>query len=132
MSISATIVGVVRAVFGLKASSLATIFAGSVAGVPNTPAQIVANTNDYSPGAGYIQRWSTDVSRNITGMVAGTDGEVRFIINVGAANFVLVNNSGSSSAGNKFTTSSGSDVTVAPNAAATAIYDLTSAVWRIY
>jgi hypothetical protein len=117
--------GVVQ-LFGASTST-----SGGLSSVANSPTQIAANTNDYSPGIGLFQRWSSDASRNVTGMVAGAVGEMRYIWNVGAQNIVLINASASSAAANRFTTSTGADLTLGANKCALAMYDLTSTTWRV-
>ncbi len=97
----------------------------------NTPAQITAAQNNYAIGNYTVLRLSTDASRNITGFTGGFQGRILIIINVGAQNIVLVNNSGSSSTGNKIITGTGADVTLATTTSALLYYDKTSAVWRI-
>ncbi len=105
---------------------------GGIASQARSPAQIAADTNNYAPSYGMFQRWSSDASRNVTGVVAGADGERREVWNVGSQNIVLVNNSGSSSAANRFKTTTGSDLTLAPDGCAIMTYDATSTVWRVF
>ncbi len=101
-----------------------------------TPSQITADQNNYNPGvSSYFQRWSTDASRNITGLtftVAQGDGEIHQIWNVGSNDIVLVNESASSTAANRFTTSTGANLTIAANKCAIVTYDNTSSRWRAY
>lgn len=98
-----------------------------------TPAQIASDQNNYAPGIGWFQRWSSDASRTITGLVAGAaDGQICEIWNVGSQNIVLANESASSIAANRWTTSTGADLTLAANKCAKARYDTTSARWRVY
>ncbi len=97
-----------------------------------SPAQITADQNNYNPGTGWFQRWSSDASRNITGLVAGVDGQIIEIWNIGSQNIVLQNENASSTAANRFTTSTGADLTLAANKCAKARYDTTSARWRAY
>jgi hypothetical protein len=96
-----------------------------------SPAQITAARDDFNPGLGTFQRWSSDAARTVTGMVAGVDGEPREIWNVGSQNIVLANESASSSATNRFLTTSGADVTLTPNRCAIARYDSTTQRWRV-
>lgn len=99
---------------------------------PNTPAQITADQNNYSPGSGVHQRWSSDASRSVTGMVPPDgNGEGREIWNVGAQDIVLVNESASSTAANRWHTATGADLTLAANKCALARYDGTSQRWRV-
>lgn len=95
-----------------------------------TPAQITSNQNNYSPGAALFTRLSSDASRDVTGLVAGVDGETRFLWNVGSADVVLKNQSGSSTGVNRFLTSTGADLTLAVNKCAIAQYDGTNQRWR--
>lgn len=101
-----------------------------------SPAQITADQNNYnSGGSSLYQRWSTDASRNITGMTfttAQVDGQTHVIVNVGSNNIVLVHESASSTAANRFLNSTGADITLAANQAADVFYDSTSARWRVY
>lgn len=97
-----------------------------------TPAQIVANQNDYNPGRAKYYRLSTDASRTITGLVAGADGEPRHIVNVGSQNIVLAHESGLSSAVNRFLTIDGASATILPTRMVGLLYDSTTARWRVY
>lgn len=101
--------------------------------INNSPSQITGDQNNYSPGAALFQRWSSDASRNITGMTAGNDGDTRFIWNVGSQNIVLVNESASSTAANRWTTATGADLTLAANKCALAQYDANAGTlrWRV-
>jgi hypothetical protein len=100
----------------------------------NTAAQITGNQNEYNPsGLSYLQRWSSDASRNVTGLTFSwvqVDGEQHLILNVGAQNIVLINESASSGAASRFTTSTGADLTLAPNKAALVTYDGITSRWR--
>lgn len=97
-----------------------------------TPAQITANTNNYvplNPSTGLvipavdILRLLTDASRDITGLsLSQVDGQQMVIINVGAQNIVLKNDV-TSTAANRFLTSTGADITLAPLQEALLIYD---------
>ena len=98
-----------------------------------TPSQITSDQNNYAPGTGWFQRWSSDASRNITGMSQGNiDGQLMEIWNVGSNNIVLQNENASSTAANRFTTSTGADLTLTAGKCAIARYDTTSTRWRVY
>lgn len=97
---------------------------------PNTPPQITSNQNDYAPGPGSFQRWSSDASRDVTGMVPGEDGEIRQIWNVGTQNIVLRNNT-TSTVGYRWLTTTGADFTLTPNNYVWATYDAASGYWRV-
>lgn len=109
---------------------------GALFFLSRTPSQIAADQNNYNPGGNSkIQRWSTDASRNVTGLVftsAQQDGEEHVIVNVGSQNIVLVNESASSTAANRFHNSTGADITLAADQAADASYDSTAARWRVF
>lgn len=110
---------------------------GTIAPVPTTPSQITADQNNYNPtNDGYYQRWSTDASRSITGLVftspgAQIGGQTHVIVNVGSNNIVLVNESASSTAANRFHNSTGADITLAADQEVNCWYDATTARWRV-
>jgi hypothetical protein len=96
-----------------------------------SPSQITSNQNDYNPtglSTATVLRLSTDASRNITGLQGGADGRIIVIENIGSNDIVLKDESGSSSAGNRFALSA--DITLAADDAATLKYDATSTRWR--
>jgi len=109
-----------------------------------SPAQIVANTNDYSPPNAFlthIWRLNTDAARNLTGIAVSAvtptasgamsiTGYLLTIINVGAFNLVVQNQNAGSAAGNRFITRTGADVTLTPELNMTFMYDVTTARWR--
>jgi hypothetical protein len=64
-------------------------------------------------------------------MAAGAEGAVRYVWNVGSNNIVLLNENVSSTAANRFTTSTGADLTLGANKCALVQYDATSARWRV-
>lgn len=96
-----------------------------------SPSQITSNQNDYAPtgfSTASVLRLSTDASRDITGLAGGADGRVIYLYNVGSQNVVLKNESGSSTAANRF--GFGADLTLTPSQGASIIYDSTSSRWR--
>lgn len=105
--------------------------------IPDSPTQLIADQNNYQAGTGrsMFYRLSSDASRSITGFnpAGGTnqDGELHYFINVGSNNIVLVNESASSTAGNRFLNVTGADITLATNEMAMLVYDNTSARWRV-
>lgn len=103
--------------------------------IANTPAQITSNQDNYDPGdTSYMQVWSSDASRNVTGMTfaisAKVSGQMHRIWNGGSNPIVLVNNA-SSSAANRFLTSTGTDITIAAKECADAQYDTAISNWRV-
>lgn len=115
----------------LKVTGSALADPGGLSSPARTPNTLTADQNDYSPGVGWFQRWTSDASRNVTGMAAGQDGEARYVWNVGAQNIVLQNEHASSSAANRFTTSTGADLTLAVKRCALMMYDAGSSRWRV-
>lgn len=97
-----------------------------------SPAQIVANTNDYTGAAGAFSviRFSTDAARNITGLTAGVAGRLALLINIGTQTAVFTHNDAASTAGNRLLNASGANKTVQAGGSYFAWYDGTSAAWR--
>jgi len=116
---------------GAHASSHQTGGSDAVTNVVVSPSQITGNQNDYSPGTGDIVRLSSDAARNITGITAGSSGDVRVLVNVGSFTITLVHQSTSSTAANRFLVSFGADYLLAANAAAVIVYDATTSRWRV-
>ena len=75
-------------------------------------------------------RLNSDASRNITGLAGGADGRIIVIVNVGAQAIVLVDESVSSTAANRFALSG--NTTLAADTGVSLIYDSTSSRWRIF
>lgn len=95
-----------------------------------SPAQLTANQNDWNPWhiEAAVIRFSTDNSRNITGLAGGYHGRIGILHNVGSQNAVLVDEDSGSSAGNRFALPG--NFTIAPDGLAVLQYDNTSARWR--
>jgi hypothetical protein len=93
-----------------------------------TPAAIGANTNDYSPGAGLFQRWSASAAYNVTGMVAGADGEMRLVWNIGTFPITFVNEL-TSTAANRFTCVGGANIVCGPGELMLCQYSTTTSRW---
>lgn len=96
-----------------------------------TPAQITSDQNNYAPGTALFQRWSSDASRNVTGLSAGQDGQMAFIWNSGSFDIVLAHESASSTAANRFTCSGAANITLSGGNVAFAQYDATASRWRV-
>ncbi len=96
-----------------------------------TPSQITSNQNDYDPATlstAAIVRISSDAARSITGLAGGVDGRVIVIVNVGSFAITLSNESGSSTAANRF--GFGADQVLASKNSTLLIYDSTATRWR--
>lgn len=98
-----------------------------------SPSQITGNQNNYSPTGledANVLRLSTDASRNITGLVPGSQsGRLLLLFNVGSNDLVLKNESASSTAANRFAI--GGDFTVTGGGGVVLWYDSTSSRWRV-
>ena len=97
-----------------------------------SPAQLVANTNDWAPtgfAAATVVRLSTDASRNLTGLAGGTTGRYVLLSNIGSFPLVLVAESVSSTAANRFALPA--NFTLSAGQTANLVYDGTSARWRV-
>ena len=98
-----------------------------------TPAQLTASQNNWSPSGiatARVVRFSTDASRDITGILAGSDGRRVIFHNVGSNPGVLKDESGSSTAANRLALDA--DITLLTDQACELIYDGTSARWRLF
>lgn len=103
--------------------------------VANSATQITANQDNYTAGTvrSYFQRWSSDASRDVTGFSnSQVDGQVHLVVNVGSFDIVLKHESASSTAANRFTNSTGADITLTPNQAADLIYSGTTSRWLVF
>lgn len=108
---------------------------GAGAGTPVSVTLSVASTNDYNPGTGFptgIGRLYINVDTAdsiLTGLVAGTDGQVVVVENTGTFDLQLTKESASSSAANRF--SGSGDAGVVPGGRVTLIYNTTSSRWMM-
>lgn len=96
-----------------------------------SPAQITSNQNNYNPAGlsgAFTVRLDANAARNITGLAGGEPGRVIELRNVSAFPITLVNESGSSSAANRFAL--GANAPLQPNRSALLIYDGTLNRWR--
>ena len=98
-----------------------------------TPSAFQGNVNDYNP-AGLARPWrcasaAVPSDRTITGLAGGSDGRIITITNIGATNsLVLANESGSSTAANRFLIPA--NTTLPVNTSLAFRYDGTSSRWR--
>lgn len=93
--------------------------------------ELTTDQNNFSLGHAVVHRISTNASRTITGFNAlDLDSQLRVIVNVGANDLVLANNSGLSSAQNRILCHTGANITLNPNESALIFYDRTSAIVR--
>lgn len=108
-----------------------TLTAADVANVVATNSAITSNQNDYPLGSGDIIRISSNAARDITGIVATSDGDARLLINVGSFDITLKHQHASSTAANRFICAGASDFTLSAGATTPVVYDGTSGGWRV-
>ncbi len=95
-----------------------------------SPSQITSNQNDYNPAgiaSASVLNLYSDASRTVTGLAGGAEGRVIALINTGTQTILLLNESASSTAANRFAL--GSDLTIGAKRAAILRYDGTAARW---
>jgi hypothetical protein len=104
---------------------------GTISSIPLSPPQITANQNNYNPGVARNYRLSVGaIGWQITGLVAGVDGEERYLINIGPGTLTLPDESFSSTDVNRFLLPGAASLPVPANSCVRLMYDGTSARWR--
>jgi hypothetical protein len=96
-----------------------------------SPTQLAANTDNWAPtglATASRIRFTTDASRNLTGLTGGVDGRILTLDNVGAFDIVLKDEDGNSDAANRFALDV--DITIRPDQVCVIIYDATTSRWR--
>lgn len=97
-----------------------------------TPSQITASQNNYTPtglSTASVLRLDADAARDITGLAGGSDGRILILHNIGAHTITLKDESGSSTAGNRFALVA--DFALLADACCILQYDSTSQRWRV-
>ncbi len=95
-----------------------------------SPSQITSNQNDYNPtgiASASVLNLSSDASRSVSGLASGAEGRVVGILNTGSQTILLLNESASSTAANRFAL--GGDIAIAAKQAALLRYDGTASRW---
>jgi Protein of unknown function (DUF2793) len=95
------------------------------------PSQITANQNDYNPAglaSAAVIQLSSDAVRSVSGLAGGAEGRVLCLINVGTQPLMLLDQSSSSAAANRFAL--GSDLTIPAKQAAMLRYDGATSRWQ--
>jgi hypothetical protein len=100
-----------------------------------TPTIIGANQNDYNPTdlstANTIRLSTSTPGFNITGFAGGASGRVLLLHNIGSFPITLVDESGSSTAANRFALQDAIDLTLISDDCCIIHYDSTTARWRV-
>lgn len=101
-------------------------------------AQFTADQNNLATGAGVVEVWSSDASRNVTGVVAPASGHnaVKLVTNGGNNNIVLKTESSSSTAANRLISPNGSDLVVTGSTSNSGdwvmfVYDFVRTRWNV-
>lgn len=96
-----------------------------------TPTALIANANDYQIGTADIFRISANLPVTITGLAAGTSGQIILVVNVGGHAITLAHDSASSLAANRIVVPSASNLVLGANGGSTFMfYDTISSRWR--
>lgn len=102
-----------------------------------TPSALASNTNNWDNATNWerqpVWRVSASSAVDLTGLVSTnlTDNATIYFCNVGSFAITLKNESASSTAANRFTTTTGADVVLNPNQICMLWYDTTSGRWRV-
>lgn len=103
-----------------------------------TVTQITANQNNWAPTEGAVGvaatgvlTFSTDASRDITGITAGSDGQWLVLCNSGDFDAVLKHESASSTAANRIRAAGQADVTIRREGSVLMVYDGSTSRWRV-
>lgn len=108
-----------------------TVAGGTVAFQKGTDYSTTGTSNNVNLGNSALIRLTGASAQTITGIAGGVDGRLLTIINAGSATAVISNNSGSSSAANRITTGTGSDINLTVGASISMVYDSTASLWRV-
>lgn len=102
----------------------------------NTPTAWSGSVTDYAPTgfamAGILRIDSGGVGRALNSLAGGADGRMIWLANVGANAFNVLHDDGvTGTAANRFLCPNSVTLAIPPNGARLAIYDSTSARWRV-
>jgi hypothetical protein len=97
-----------------------------------SPAEITANTDDWAVNTNSFVRYTADGEYDLTGIVAGLDGQRLVLVNIGANKVTIKDQDGSSVAANRFLTNTGGDLELTQDEVAEMIYDAQTARWRVW
>lgn len=98
-----------------------------------SPAQLTANTDNWNPASlstASVIRFSTDASRNITGLAGGASGRCILLVNTGSQDAVLVHDA-TSTAANRFYCPNAANYTLKGKASVGLWYDNTASRWMV-
>lgn len=95
-----------------------------------SPSQITSNQNDYNPAgiaSASVLNLSSDALRSVSGLAGGAEGRVVALLNTGSQTVLLLNESASSTASNRFAL--GNDLAITAKQAVILRYDGTALRW---
>lgn len=99
-----------------------------------TVSQLTANTNNLAIAFNapiVVAKLSSDALRNLTGVVAGNDGQILILVGTGSNDINIIDSSANSDAANRFLGDFG-DTTIGPvSSPTTLVYDTTESRWRV-
>jgi Chaperone of endosialidase len=104
---------------------------GAVAFKKGVDYTTVGSTNNVDFGNTSLVRLNGTSAQTITGIAGGTDGKLLTVINAGANAATISNESASSTAANRIKTGTGADLTLAPDASLSMVYDSGASRWRV-
>lgn len=97
-----------------------------------TPTVLAASTNDYAPtgiATNAVIELSASTPVNLTGLLATTDGDIKFLDNIGTNNITLTAQDTASAAANRF--SLPRPLVLRPGQSAVVKYDGANTIWRL-
>ena len=106
------------------------VFDESISTKALSPAQILGNTDDWAVNTHSFVRYDSDGEYNLTGIVAGKDGQRLTFVNIGATKVTIMNQDANSAAANRFITTVAGDLEITQDQMVIMIYDATTARWR--
>ncbi len=104
---------------------------GAVAFNKGTNFSTTGTTNNAAISTTSLIRLTGASTQTLTGIVAGTDGQILTIMNAASQSAILKNSNTGSTAANRILTGTGSDLTLPTNASITLVYDNSSNRWRV-
>ena len=109
-------------------SALLRLSAAGVVPLVVTPTTLAANTNNWAPGAGTVIRAAASAAYNLTGVVAGVQGECRILWNVGTFPITLIHEL-TSTAANRFTCAGAASIVLGIGDVALVTYSTDTSRW---
>lgn len=92
-----------------------------------------SSQNDLDSGGKAVVRVEATLPNlSVSGILAGSDGQILMMYNAGLEPYSLLNNSEESEEGNRIIIFGDDDFVLDPNAGVTLLYDSTSGAWRLF